>query len=105
MADDYFDLIVWRNTDGGVYGFQLCYDKVGSERALTWIERRGFSHNLIDEGEDDPMKNRSPVLLPDGTFPAADVIREFERRAIELPEPLRGLIVKKMCEFGARQHG
>jgi hypothetical protein len=44
MADDYFDLIVWYEPDGGVHGFQLCYDKPGRERALTWTLVDGFRH-------------------------------------------------------------
>jgi hypothetical protein len=105
MADDYFDLIVWRYDSGGIYGFQLCYDKSGNPRALTWLDRRGFSHQSIDTGESNPTKNRAPVLIGNGAFPAVEVIREFERRASSLPDPLRGFVVKKICEFSARQDG
>ena len=35
ISDDYFDFIVWYETDVQIYGFQLCYDKSGRERALT----------------------------------------------------------------------
>jgi len=36
FTDDYFDLIVWYGDQNAMIGFQLCYDKQGKERALTW---------------------------------------------------------------------
>jgi hypothetical protein len=83
IADEYFDLIVWYEPDGAIHGFQLCYDKPGRERALTWTRERGFVHTAIDSGESRPTANRTPILVPDGVFPTEDVRREFlvrERR-------------------------
>ena len=99
IADDYFDLIVWYTRKDTVQGFQLCYDKPRWERALTWLKARGFSHTAIDSGEDNAMKNLTPVLVPDGSFPAVKVKREFQRRAINLPSALRELVLGKMAEF------
>lgn len=104
MSDDYFDLIIWHGR-GGIHGFQLCYGKPRWERALTWINKRGFSHTEVDAGESSATRNHAPILMPAGTFPAAEVIDEFERRAIELPEELRGFVVKKICEFAATGNG
>ena len=72
IADEYFDLIVWYEAAGAIHGFQLCYDKPGRERALTWTRERGFSHTAIDSGESRPTANRTPILVPDGVFPAQD---------------------------------
>jgi len=103
ITDEYFDLIVWYTREGAVYGFQLCYDKPRWERALTWINNRGFSHTQIDAGEETPMRNRSPVLVPDGSFPADLVTREFVRRSAELPADLRDLVLEKISEFKQRR--
>ena len=35
FRDDELDLIVWYGDDGSIEGFQLCYDKLQHERALT----------------------------------------------------------------------
>ncbi len=99
MSDDYFDLIVWYEPSGAVHGFQLCYGKPSWERALTWIKRRGFSHTEVDSGEADPFANLSPILLPNGKFPATKVMREFMRRAGTLPVQLRALVTTKISEF------
>jgi hypothetical protein len=103
MSDDYFDLIVWYRPDEAIHGFQLCYGKPIWERALTWIDGHGFSHTEVDAGEDKPTGNRTPILLPDGSFPNAEVKREFARRSAKLPKQLRKLVTDKISQFAASQ--
>lgn len=64
FEDDYFDLIVWCDTvaPGEIVRFQLCYDKRGRERALTWQQGLGFAHEAVDTGEAGPWDYRAPVL-------------------------------------------
>jgi hypothetical protein len=85
LSDDYFDLIVWYDSTQQIQGFQLCYDKSGRERALTWKLKHGFSHEAIDGGESKPTANRTPILIADGPFPAEDVTCEFLARSLLLP--------------------
>lgn len=102
MSDDYFDLIVWYESTNAIHGFQLCYGKPASERALTWLKTRGFAHAKVDGGEDDPEANRTPILLPDGSFPTTEVIREFRHRAERLPKSLRNFVLAKVRQFAAQ---
>jgi hypothetical protein len=101
MSDDYFDLIVWYEPSNAIHGFQLCYGKPQLERALTWLAGRGFTHLEIDSGESEPEWNRTPILLPNGTFPADEVTREFRRRATKLPKSLRNFILARLMQFAA----
>jgi hypothetical protein len=103
LSDDYFDLIVWYTSTDTIHGFQLCYDKPRWERALTWLSGRGFSHTEVDSGEDTAEANRSPVLVPDGSFPADIVLAEFTRRGSALPAELRRLVTDKISEFVQRK--
>jgi hypothetical protein len=103
ISDDYFDLIVWYTPRDTIHGFQLCYDKLHWERALTWLAERGFSHTEVDNGEDTPEANRSPVLVPDGSFPADNVLAEFSRRGSALSAELRELVTDKISEFVQRK--
>lgn len=105
MADDYFDLIVWYEPDGGVHGFQLCYDKPGRERALTWTLVDGFRHGRIDIVEYDPRANRTPVLLPEGSFPSDVVRAEFLSQSAEVSETIRTLVRARIDEFVAQGEG
>jgi len=72
FSDANWDLIVWLSGPGEIWGFQLCYDRARDERALTWTRETGYSHDRIDDGEGNPTKNRTPVLVPNGVFPALD---------------------------------
>jgi hypothetical protein len=103
IADDYFDLIVWYESEGQIHGFQLCYDQPGRERALTWTRDRGFLHTAIDSGESKPTANRTPVLVPDGAFPVEQVRDEFLARSGELPAELRELVLTRIGEYEARR--
>jgi hypothetical protein len=103
ISDDYFDLIVWYNRKDVVHGFQLCYGKPQWERALTWMSHRGFSHTEVESGEELPTANRTPILVPDRSFPANKVRLEFQRRSAGLPNDLRDLVLGKIAEFETRR--
>jgi hypothetical protein len=102
LGDDYFDLIVWYENDGSIHGFQLCYDKPGQERSLIWTLKRGFVHTGIDEGEQTPFANCTPILVPDGVFPAALVREQFNRRSSQIDELIREFVLAKIQEFESR---
>ncbi len=61
------DLIIWCDDVGAPVGFQLCYDKDRSERALTWLPETGFSHMLVDDGEHSSTRKHksTPILVGD----------------------------------------
>lgn len=99
FANPYFDLIVWQNSLSEITKFQLCYDKSGIERALTWTQGRGFDHNLIDEGEETPLKNQSPILLKDGQFHASEVLEIFIADSKLIEQQVRAFIIEKLSRY------
>lgn len=101
LTDDYFDLIVWYEPGGGIHGFQLCYDKPGRERALTWTQSRGFAHNTVDSGENSFSANLTPILVADGAFQAVQVREQFVKRCTQIDEPIRKFVLGKIDEFAA----
>ena len=101
LTDDYFDLIVWYEPGGGIHGFQLCYDKPGQERALTWTQSRGFAHNKVDSGESAPEGNLTPILVPDGAFHAVRVREEFLNRCTQMDALIRQFVLAKIDEFAS----
>ena len=102
MSDEYFDLIVWYESDGQIHGFQLCYDKPGRERALTWTHEQGFHHSAVDGGESKPTANRTPILVADGLFPVEQVRTEFIARGGSLDAEIRDLVLIRIKEYEAR---
>ena len=101
LTDEYFDLFVWQDADGKAFGFQLCYDKPGYERALTWMKSSGFSHMAVDAGENIPNGNRTPILTTDKDFPAGVVRREFAVRAYGIDPRIQDLVLTKIDEYTA----
>ena len=92
FESDGFDLVVWHDGAGALAGFQICYDLGKGERALTWRPGLGFAHNAVDEGDETPLKNLTPVLIPDGTVPWKELAAQFAERSASLEPALRELV-------------
>jgi hypothetical protein len=97
FEDDGMDLIVWYDAARGISGFQICYG-VGSSRAraLTWRRGQGFFHDVVDEGDERPDKNETPILIPDGEVSWEQISKEIVRRGDALEPELRSLIVERL---------
>lgn len=101
FADRYFDLIVWYAAPGGeVTGFQLCYDKPGSQRALTWKASRGYRHERVDDGETPGGFKMSPVLVPDGVLDTESLVRRFRSAAERIDAQVRDLVLGRLESYG-----
>jgi hypothetical protein len=94
FTDEYFDLIVWYAEDRTLLGFQLCYDKLDHERALTWTREHGFQHNRIDAGEVPGHAKMTPLIIADGEF-SRDPVAERFRKASGRIEPAVAQFVYK----------
>ncbi|MDB6093174.1 MAG: hypothetical protein JWM32_736 [Verrucomicrobia bacterium] len=93
FEDEGLDLIVWFDEAGGVEGFQLCRNS----EALTWRRQNGFTYGRIDEGDDTPLKNQTPVIVPNGAIPWSDVTENFKARSAPLEPLLRALILERLA--------
>jgi hypothetical protein len=101
FADQHFDLIVWLAADDTVDGFQLCYDVGRVEHALTWDRSRGYHHDRVDDGESSPTRNRTPILVADGHFPASDILSRLEDSCDLVDASIRSFVVKKIRAYPA----
>ena len=100
FQDEFFDLFVWTDASGTIVAFQLCYDRLNGERVLAWNQLSGFSHRAVDDGENTPLKNMSPIMVTDGHFAAERIRAEFEQRSNELDVRLHDFICGKIHEAG-----
>jgi hypothetical protein len=93
------DLIVWYAEDGAIYGFQLCYDRQGDEKALTWTPE-GYSHNRIDPGERRGFRIKgTPLLVADGRFDASAMTPRFLEISAALPPEIKEFVLGKLAEY------
>ena len=93
--DNYFDLFIWYDESKNINGFQLCYDKMGNERALTYSEGV-FSHNKIDQGENIPLKNLTPILVADGTFDESVILPLFKIASENIEIDIRDYVINSI---------
>lgn len=94
--DNYFDLITWHDAKDDISGFQLCYDKGGSERVLTWQKSKGYSHNKIDDGEVPGEHKKTPILVVDGKFNKSAIAEKFGRDSKEIDKNIAKFVYKKL---------
>lgn len=100
FQDEYFDLFIWEeNRTQEVIGFQLCYDRLGKERVLSWDQCRGFGHHRIDDGEHSPHKNMTPVFVVGGNFASDEVLSRFSKESIQIDENIKQFIMQKLIEY------
>jgi hypothetical protein len=96
FVDDYFDVVVWLSPAGEAVALELCYGKPRDERAITWSAGQGYRHFRVDAGEDTPLSNRSPILLPAGAFPRDDLVARFRERAAQLDPEIRDFVIARL---------
>lgn len=95
FTDRQFDLIVWYE-GSDVVGFQLCYDKESTERALTWYSSGSYSHTRVDDGDEPMSARRSPVLVRDGVFDTGRVLSLFREAAAEIDPKIADLVIERL---------
>jgi len=93
FSDSYADLYVWYDTDESIAGFQLCYNKDRDEHSLTWKRESGYSHDSIDAGDETPLSNQTPIVVPDGLCPLDALRGEFIRRAEKIEPSVRACVL------------
>lgn len=98
FTDDFFDLIVWFDEKNVIHGFQLCYDKTGYERSLTW-KRSSYEHNKIDEGENQGSQKRSPILVADGEFEKRRIAYKFWNESKNIDKKIVEFVYKKILGY------
>lgn len=97
--DENIDLYTWENYDGILQGFQLCYGKLGKERALRWSPEAGYSHEGVDTPEDKPGRSMSALFVADGVFDPDNVATVFENAALEMPDKFRNFVLERIRKY------
>lgn len=83
------DLLVWFGEDDVPVAFQLAYGKYHDEHAIRWKAGKGFAHYRVDTGV---YGRELPLLEPDGPFPAAKIIGDFRKLAVEIPPEIADFV-------------
>ena len=104
FTDEMMDLVVWFDEDDDIAAFQLCYDKLNTEKCITWKVEGGYLHTAVDDGEESGRYKRSPILISDGEMNAWSVCGEFRRRGDALEDSIRNLVSEKLINYSGNQN-
>lgn len=97
FTSDEFDLIVRVAETGAFIGFELCYDKPGHERSLSWSPSTGFSHMAVDSGEPRPGRYKeTPILIPDASCDIVQVYQAFLAASRTLPRDVAAFVLSTL---------
>ena len=100
FEDEYFDLLVWQHETGEIVEFQLSYDKIRDQHALTWKKQKGYIHNKVDDGESRPGRFKaSPILLADGIFQKDKIAERFRRNSKEIDKVVSSFVYNKLKAY------
>jgi hypothetical protein len=104
FQDNYFDLFTWQNLDNEIVAFQLCYDRKGTERVISWDYRQGFEHSCIDDGEAAPHRNMTPVFTSCTMLPAeSDVSTLFAQASAKIDKAISRFVLLQLHTFQEKQ--
>ena len=104
FEDEFFELIVWYDKDKRqrIKGFQLCYDRFGDERALTWLRETGFNHEKIDDTRGALSRPSTPILVPDGIFQSDVILKRFKENSKEIDKKIAAFVKRKIKEYAGK---
>ena len=84
FADDEMDLILWFSPEKRLDGFEICYDKLGGTRTITWKNIRT---------RDGTMKS---VLMAENAFERKRIKDMLAERSGNLEQNLRQFILDRL---------
>ncbi len=97
--DEDIDLIVWTGQFKRIIGFQLCYDKQGIERALTWRKDSGYTYQRVDVGTGKFGPKPTPILVDDGAFDHSTIAQLFKERSAKIDKRVAKFVYQKLSQY------
>jgi hypothetical protein len=103
FSDTDMDLFIWFLNQTPIQ-FQLTYNKQNNEHAICWDSNSGFSHDSVDDGEQNVSDYKmapllSPVQLDDDEFDVLVLAREFLQASENIDASLADFIYARLLEF------
>lgn len=94
FTDENMDLIIWYEAEEFI-GFQLCYDKAGQEKALSWKPETALVHERVDSGESrDGHYKATPILIQNGHYDIEIIRTSFLNNAEKVDKDIRDLVLQ-----------
>ena len=90
------DLFIWLENRTPV-AFQFSYNKRQDEHTLNWEIDRGYSHERIDNGEDDSANYKmTPIMVANGMIDRDQISQIFKSISHEIEPQLAEFVSQKL---------
>lgn len=99
FASPHADLVVWQDA-AAIRSFEFCYAKSQDEHVLRWREGFGFWHGRVDDGEDNPARNRTPIHVADGEFDIPLLAARFQQLASDIDPEIYRFVLARLTAGG-----
>lgn len=76
------DLYVWSENGLSTTAFEYCYRDLYKEHRLHWDANSGFRYASIDDGEQSPLRNDTPLVVPNGEYHPELAARHFREQGL-----------------------
>lgn len=98
FENDTLELIVWYSDEKllDISGFELCYGKKHNEHAIRFSKEGFISHTNIDSGSENPLKNMTPIHVPDGEIDKNFLVKVFSDNAEGLEPEIHNFVLSKL---------
>lgn len=99
FTDENFALYIWyRNAE--ISGFQLCYDKQGSEKAFMWTIDHGYAHYAVDSGEKEGLEpKKTPVFTASAIPVSKDILDRFITVSSTLDIVIKEYVSQRIMDY------
>lgn len=106
FRDETFDLVVWLGPRRGIHGFQLTYHRRGRPSlALSWKQIGTAQVCEVDDGEQSPLHNRTPILRATHEPFHAEWLVKFEDAASALVPEIRCAVAEALRSYFLQRAG
>lgn len=102
---DRMDLFVWTLPNQKTVRFQLTYEALHEEKALTWDAEGGFTHDRIDSGISAGRHPGSPLLCYEPDVDIASLVDAFEEHSADIDPSVRAFVLAKLHNYHAPHDG
>jgi hypothetical protein len=101
FRSEHADLYVWpeANESGDRIGaFEYCYRQLDTELRVSWSSRGGFRHARVEDGESNPLRNDSPLVVPGSSPDVSMAARHFREEGLGMDPGIYRFILNLLYE-------
>lgn len=101
FRSEHADLYVWSEkpaSRSGIGAFEYCYRNLDKEYRLSWNHRSGMEHTRVEDGENNPLRNDSPLVVPGDSPDVAAAARHFRDEGLGMDPQIYRFILNVLYE-------